>query len=70
MVYSVFHANGTLTELMAFTRFNMAFTSFQISGLRQQKIFAELAAKLEGKRLRELLPERIEAMGAKSALSI
>lgn len=67
MVYSVFHVNDTLTESMGFTiqyAFAAAGPVWKFFGLRQQQIFAELASKLDGKRLRELLPERIEAMGA------
>jgi len=65
----VFHVNDTLTESMGFTiqyAFAAAGPVWIFFGLRQQQIFAELASKLDGKRLRELLPERIEAMGAKS----
>lgn len=33
----------------------------QAAMLRRQELFAEVAEKLEGKRLRDLLPERVEA---------
>ena len=55
------------TELRSLSRKNCCTTVLSTSGpillLRQQQLFAEVAAKLEGKRLRELLPERIEAWG-------
>lgn len=52
----VMHAE--LLETSFQEQFQIKAASLDVKG--QQQLFAEVAAKLEGKRLRELLPERIE----------